>query len=199
MLTRQHGSQGRAYRVSVSVSCGVYGKCILCCENHHQRILLKWRWIRRKRFYGWYVYERATPSNVNLVTFTPTLLGVATKLAADADACLKTVLTAEGDACLFFMASNPRMPANPRTNKLYGPTRSTLPKERKKKNQCSSSRQESDWRYLHKVLQKGASKAKQKIRFWVLTLSALFPDSLRVITVFKEKIGKGKCEKRKIS
>ena len=34
-------------------------------------------------------------ANVNLVTFTPTLLGVINKLASDADLCLDTVLTAE--------------------------------------------------------------------------------------------------------
>jgi uncharacterized protein YjdB len=34
-------------------------------------------------------------ANVNLVTFTPTLLGVINKLATDADLCLDTVLTAE--------------------------------------------------------------------------------------------------------
>jgi len=37
-----------------------------------------------------------TPANVNLVTFTPSLLGVANKLASDADDCLQTVLNAEG-------------------------------------------------------------------------------------------------------
>jgi len=36
-----------------------------------------------------------SPQNVNLVTFTPTLLGVINKLVSDADACLDTVLTAE--------------------------------------------------------------------------------------------------------
>jgi len=46
------------------------------------------------------------PANVNLVTFTPTLLGVATKLAADADACLQTVLNAEG-AILYTLSKRP--------------------------------------------------------------------------------------------
>jgi len=36
-----------------------------------------------------------SPQNANLVTFTPSLLGVINKLATDADACLDTVLTAE--------------------------------------------------------------------------------------------------------
>ena len=36
-----------------------------------------------------------SPQNVNLVNFTPTLLGVVNKLASDADACLDTVLTTE--------------------------------------------------------------------------------------------------------
>ena len=36
-----------------------------------------------------------SPQNVNLITFTPSLLGVINKLASDADACLDTVLTAE--------------------------------------------------------------------------------------------------------
>ena len=43
-----------------------------------------------------------SPQNVNLVTFTPTLLGVINKLASDADACLDTVLTAES-AILYAM------------------------------------------------------------------------------------------------
>jgi len=43
-----------------------------------------------------------SPQNVNLVTFTPTLLGVVNKLASDADACLDTVLTAES-AILYAM------------------------------------------------------------------------------------------------
>jgi uncharacterized protein YjdB len=44
-----------------------------------------------------------SPQNVNLVTFTPTLLGVINKLASDADACLDTVLTAES-AILYAMS-----------------------------------------------------------------------------------------------
>ena len=48
----------------------------------------------------------SSPANVNLVTFTPSLLGVATKLAADADACLQTVLNAEG-AILYALSERP--------------------------------------------------------------------------------------------
>ena len=44
-----------------------------------------------------------TPQNVNLVSFTPTLLGVVNKLASDADACLDTVLTAQS-AILYAMS-----------------------------------------------------------------------------------------------
>ena len=47
-----------------------------------------------------------SPANVNLVTFTPTLLGVANKLASDADACLQTVLNAEG-AILYALSQRP--------------------------------------------------------------------------------------------
>lgn len=43
-----------------------------------------------------------SPQNVNLVSFTPTLLGVINKLASDADECLDTVLTAES-AILYAM------------------------------------------------------------------------------------------------
>jgi uncharacterized protein YjdB len=45
-------------------------------------------------------------ANVNLVTFTPTLMGVVTKLASDADACLETVLHAEG-AILYAVSQRP--------------------------------------------------------------------------------------------
>lgn len=44
-----------------------------------------------------------SPQNVNLVTFTPSLLGIVNKLSSDADACLDTVLTAEG-AILYAMS-----------------------------------------------------------------------------------------------
>ena len=47
-----------------------------------------------------------TPANVNLVNFTPSLLGVATKLSTDADACLQTVLNAEG-AILYAISQRP--------------------------------------------------------------------------------------------
>ena len=47
-----------------------------------------------------------TPANVNLVTFTPSLLGVANKLASDADDCLQTVLNAEG-AILYALSKRP--------------------------------------------------------------------------------------------
>jgi uncharacterized protein YjdB len=43
-----------------------------------------------------FVTFSSSASNQNLVTFTPTLLGVANKLVSDADACLQTVLNAEG-------------------------------------------------------------------------------------------------------
>ena len=47
-----------------------------------------------------------SPANVNLVNFTPSLLGVANKLAQDADACLETVLNAEG-AILYALSQRP--------------------------------------------------------------------------------------------
>ena len=47
-----------------------------------------------------------TPANVNLVNFTPSLMGVANKLAQDADACLETVLNAEG-AILYTLSQRP--------------------------------------------------------------------------------------------
>ena len=54
-----------------------------------------------------FVTFSSTPANVNLVTFTPSLLGVATKLAADAESCLQTVLNAEG-AILYALSLRPR-------------------------------------------------------------------------------------------
>jgi len=48
----------------------------------------------------------STPANVNLVTFTPSLLGVANKLASDAEDCLQTVLNAEG-AILYALSLRP--------------------------------------------------------------------------------------------
>ena len=45
-------------------------------------------------------------SGQNLVTFTPTLLGVANKLASDADKCLQTVLNAEG-AIMYVLSIRP--------------------------------------------------------------------------------------------
>ncbi len=47
-----------------------------------------------------------SPANVNLVNFTPSLMGVANKLAQDADACLETVLNAEG-AILYALSKRP--------------------------------------------------------------------------------------------
>ena len=47
-----------------------------------------------------------SPANVNLVNFTPSLMGVANKLAQDADACLETVLNAEG-AILYALSQRP--------------------------------------------------------------------------------------------
>ena len=47
-----------------------------------------------------------SPANVNLVNFTPSLMGVANKLAQDADACLETVLNAEG-AILHVLSERP--------------------------------------------------------------------------------------------
>jgi hypothetical protein len=47
-----------------------------------------------------------TPANVNLVSFTPSLVGVVTKLASDADSCLQTVLNAEG-AILYAVSQRP--------------------------------------------------------------------------------------------
>lgn len=47
-----------------------------------------------------------TPANVNLVNFTPSLLGVSSKLASDADSCLQTVLNAEG-AILYALSQRP--------------------------------------------------------------------------------------------
>ena len=43
-----------------------------------------------------FVTFSSSASNQNLVTFTPTLIGLANKLVTDADACLNTVLNAEG-------------------------------------------------------------------------------------------------------
>uniref|UniRef100_A0A6C0DMJ9 BIG2 domain-containing protein n=1 Tax=viral metagenome TaxID=1070528 RepID=A0A6C0DMJ9_9ZZZZ len=45
-------------------------------------------------------------ANVNLVSFTPTLLGVVNKLANDADDCLQTVLNAQG-AILYALSKRP--------------------------------------------------------------------------------------------
>jgi uncharacterized protein YjdB len=45
-------------------------------------------------------------SGQNLVTFTPTLLGVANKLASDADDCLQTVLNAQG-AIMYVLSIRP--------------------------------------------------------------------------------------------
>jgi len=42
-----------------------------------------------------FVTFSSSPANVNLVTFTPSLVGVINKLASDASACLQTVLNAE--------------------------------------------------------------------------------------------------------
>ena len=53
-----------------------------------------------------FVTFNSTASHVNLVTFTPTLLGVASKLASDADNCLQTVLNAEG-AILYALSKRP--------------------------------------------------------------------------------------------
>ena len=50
-----------------------------------------------------------SPQNVNLVTFTPTLLGVVNKLASDADACLDTVLTAESSILYAMTLRNTRL------------------------------------------------------------------------------------------
>lgn len=47
-----------------------------------------------------------SPANVNLVSFAPSLTGVVTKLASDADACLQTVLSAEG-AILYAISQRP--------------------------------------------------------------------------------------------
>ena len=47
-------------------------------------------------------------ANVELITFTPTLIGVVNKLVTDADACLNTVLNAEG-AILYAMSKRPNM------------------------------------------------------------------------------------------
>jgi len=47
-----------------------------------------------------------SPANVNLVNFTPSLMGVANKLAQDADACLETVLNTEG-AILYTLSQRP--------------------------------------------------------------------------------------------
>jgi uncharacterized protein YjdB len=47
-----------------------------------------------------------SPANVNLVNFTPSLMGVANKLAQDADACLETVLNAEG-AIFYALSQRP--------------------------------------------------------------------------------------------
>jgi uncharacterized protein YjdB len=49
-----------------------------------------------------------SPQNVNLISFTPSLLGVINKLASDADLCLDTVLNAEG-AILYALST--RIPA----------------------------------------------------------------------------------------
>ena len=47
-----------------------------------------------------------SPANVNLVTFTPTLIGMVNKLVSDADDCLETVLNAEG-AILYAVSKRP--------------------------------------------------------------------------------------------
>jgi uncharacterized protein YjdB len=46
------------------------------------------------------------PANTELISFTPSLLGVVTKLTYDADSCLATVLNAEG-AILYAMSKRP--------------------------------------------------------------------------------------------
>jgi uncharacterized protein YjdB len=48
----------------------------------------------------------SSPANVNLVTFTPSLLGVINKLDSDANNCLETMLNAEG-AILYSMSQRP--------------------------------------------------------------------------------------------
>lgn len=48
----------------------------------------------------------STESNTELITFTPTPLGIVNKLASDADICLNTVLNAEG-AVLYALSKRP--------------------------------------------------------------------------------------------
>ena len=51
----------------------------------------------------------SSPANVNLVSFTPSLLGVVNKLASDADACLQTVLTAQASIIYALSLRNNRV------------------------------------------------------------------------------------------